>query len=81
MTNFDELPDSALLRLRDLIAPKGPVPASRSSLYAWVAEGRFPRPVKLSIRMSAWRVGEVRDWLASLRTNATEQPSTARRQQ
>lgn len=66
MTNFDNFPDSALVRLKDLIAPHGPIPASRSSVYAWIAAGRFPAPLKVSLRMSAWRVADVRHWLAQL---------------
>lgn len=35
-----------------------------STLWAWSAQGRFPKPVKLSPRVSAWPVAEVRAWLA-----------------
>ncbi|WP_445658341.1 helix-turn-helix transcriptional regulator [Achromobacter sp. NCFB-sbj8-Ac1-l] len=35
-----------------------------STLWAWAAQGRFPRPVKLSPRVSAWPVDDVRVWLA-----------------
>ncbi|MBS0317829.1 MAG: AlpA family phage regulatory protein [Proteobacteria bacterium] len=28
---------------------------SRSSLYAGVAAGRLPKPVKLGVRLAAWR--------------------------
>lgn len=35
-----------------------------STLWAWTAQGRFPKPVKLSPRVSAWPVAELRAWLA-----------------
>lgn len=35
-----------------------------STLWAWSAQGRFPKPVKLSPRVSAWPVADVRAWLA-----------------
>jgi len=36
----------------------------RSSVYALVAAGYFPKPVKLSERSSAWIVKEVDSWIA-----------------
>ena len=35
-------------------------PISRSSWYQGVADGRFPKPVKLGVRTSAWRVEDIR---------------------
>ena len=36
---------------------------SRSTIYAWMARGDFPKPVKLSGRMVAWREQDIDDWL------------------
>ena len=36
----------------------------KSTVWKWCADGRFPRPVKLSPRVSAWPVAQVRAWLA-----------------
>ena len=41
------------------------VPCSRSTLKRWVREGKFPAPVKLGDRMTAWRASDVTAWLAS----------------
>lgn len=60
---FDKLPDSALIRQRDLIP--GIVPVSGSTLWRRVKDGSFPSPVKLSENVKAWRVGDVRVWLAA----------------
>ena len=43
----------------------GILPCSRSSLWRWVKEGRFPAPFKLGNRMTAWRASDVAAWLAS----------------
>ena len=39
------------------------VPVSKSTLWRRVGEGMFPTPVKLSSRVTAWRVEDVRDWI------------------
>lgn len=40
------------------------VPFSSATLWRRIQCGRFPRPVKLSERVTAWRVDAVRQWLA-----------------
>jgi prophage regulatory protein len=54
------------VRLREIIGPSGVIPISRSSWYAGVKDGRFPKPVKLGPRISAWRVDEIRDFIHRL---------------
>jgi prophage regulatory protein len=49
-------PDSQFVRLSSILAPTGPLPISRSSWWAGVASGRYPKPVKLGPRITAWRV-------------------------
>ncbi len=39
------------------------VPFSPATLWRKVKSKEFPAPVKLSTRITAWRVQEVRDWL------------------
>jgi len=39
------------------------VPLSRSRIYELIAARRFPAPVKLSERASAWDMDEIRAWL------------------
>ena len=43
---------------------------SRSTLYAMMADGWFPRPVKLGKRAVGWHETEVMNWLQS-RTGAS----------
>jgi predicted DNA-binding transcriptional regulator AlpA len=59
---FDGLPDSAFVRLAELL--EGVLPFSASTTWRKVREGRFPQPVKVSCQITAWRVGDVRRWLA-----------------
>lgn len=36
---------------------------SRSTLYAMMADGAFPKPVRLGKRAVGWRERDLRDWL------------------
>lgn len=69
-SEFDRLPDSAFLRLNQLVLPRKStsrsfaiLPFSAATVWRKVADGTFPSPVKLSAGMTAWMVGEVRSWL------------------
>jgi len=37
----------------------------RSTIYRWMAEGKFPRPVHLGGYAVAWSEFEVEEWIAS----------------
>lgn len=68
--SFDTLPDSAFIRESQLVQnPKtttpAPLPFSAPTLWRKVKEGTFPRPHKLSERVTAWRVGSIREWMAA----------------
>jgi prophage regulatory protein len=54
------LPKSGLMRLASIIGPGGPIPVSKSTWWAGVRSGRYPKPVKLGPRITAWRVGDIR---------------------
>jgi len=60
------LPDVGFVRLSSIIAPGGPLPISRSTWFAWLRDGRAPAPVKLSARITAYRVEDVHALLARL---------------
>ncbi len=62
-------PEIGFLRMRDIIGDKnnpGIIPVSRSSWYKGIAEGRYPKPVKLGERTSAWRVEDIRKLIDEL---------------
>ncbi|MCF3594182.1 AlpA family transcriptional regulator [Rhodobacteraceae bacterium LMO-12] len=43
---------------------------SRSTLYAMMAEGTFPKPVKLGKRAVGWREADIAAWLESREQDA-----------
>ena len=36
---------------------------SRSSIYAYISKGNFPRPVTLGLRAVGWLESEIVDWI------------------
>jgi prophage regulatory protein len=38
---------------------------SRSTLYDWMKNNKFPKPVKLGERIVAWRESDIDNWLKS----------------
>jgi prophage regulatory protein len=55
------LPLDGYIRQGQLIP--GILPFSSPTLWRMVKSGNFPRPVKLSPRVTAWRVEDVRAWM------------------
>jgi prophage regulatory protein len=69
---FDALPDSAWLRESQLVrSPKSPdsaiapLPFSAPTLWRMVKAGKFPKPTKLSARVTAWQAGQIRAWMTA----------------
>jgi prophage regulatory protein len=68
---FDALADTAYIRESQLVqSPKrptapAPLPFSAPTLWRKVKGGTFPAPVRLSERVTAWKVGDVRAWIAA----------------
>ena len=56
----DDLPQAGFVRLASILAPHGPIPVGRSTWWAGVKTGRFPKPVKLGPRTTAWKVEDIR---------------------
>ena len=73
---FDALPDSAFIREAQLVqSPKrpgipAPLPFSAPTLWRKVKAGTFCKPYKLSERVTAFNVGEVRAWMAAHQAQA-----------
>lgn len=49
------------------------IPVSAATLWRWVKRGLFPRPIKLSERVTAWRVEDIQHWM-SQQSNAGGDP-------
>lgn len=59
------LPATGFVRLQQIIGNRkrgipGPVPVCASAWWKGVKEGRFPKGVKLSARVTVWRVEDIR---------------------
>ena len=71
---WEALPDSAYIRESQLVqSPKrpnstAPLPFSAPTLWRKVKAGTFPKPIKLSERVTAWNVGTVRAWMTAQAT-------------
>lgn len=60
---MERLQQEGFLRLRQIIGDRNTaaiVPISKSSWYNGIRAGRFPRPLKLGVRTTVWRVSEIR---------------------
>lgn len=49
-----------LIRLKQVMECTG---LARSTVYKFIAEGDFPKPVKLGVRVAAWVEAEVLEWI------------------
>jgi prophage regulatory protein len=56
----NRLPEVGFVRLSSVLSPKGPIPVGRSTWWAGVKSGRFPKPTKLGPRTTVWRVEDIR---------------------
>jgi prophage regulatory protein len=59
MSNQSSLPEFGFLRLASILAPRGPIPVSKSTWWAGVKSGRFPQPLKLGPRITVWRAEDI----------------------
>jgi predicted DNA-binding transcriptional regulator AlpA len=71
--NVHQLPEIGYLRLPQIIGDPNadpPIPAvipvGKSTWWEGVKSGRFPRPVKLGPRITAWRVEDIRALIQEL---------------
>lgn len=58
LANFKDMPDEAFVRAHVVCALFGGI--SRVTLWRAVQASRIPAPKRLSARMAAWNVGELR---------------------
>lgn len=57
------LPETGFVRQSQLIP--GIIPFSSATLWRKVNAGDFPKPLKLSDRITVWRAEDVRQWIES----------------
>lgn len=56
--NIENLPNEGLLRIKQVLQF---VPVSRSSWWAGCRSGKYPKPRKLSERVTVWTAAQIRD--------------------
>ncbi len=62
------LPETGFLRLTQLLTF---IPVSKSTLWRRINDGSFPAPIKLSERVTVWRVEDVRRWIQKFGVHET----------
>jgi hypothetical protein len=67
------IPETGFLRLSQILGnpksnpPTPPIiPISKSSWWQGVSSGRYPAPLKLSPKVTVWRVEDIREMIARL---------------
>lgn len=58
----EQMPQAGYIRQAGLLKV---LPISPATLWRWAAKEDFPKPVKLSKGVTAWRIDEVRAWIKS----------------
>ena len=64
MSNSTELPKTGFVRLSAFQGPDKAIPIGKSTWWEGVKSGRYPQPVKLGPRITAWRVEDIRNLIA-----------------
>lgn len=73
MTQAAQITEPQFLRAKQIIGdPKATppippvIPISKSTLWEWVKQGKFPPPVKFGTRFTCWKVEDVREFVRRL---------------
>ena len=61
--NMYDIPETGFLRLAQVL---NVIPLGKTCWWEGVKAGRFPQPIKLSERCTAWRVEDIRDLITHL---------------
>jgi len=70
-TTSNQLPEAGFLRIWQIVGNKKTntpalIPISRTSFLNGVKSGKYPKPVKLGERTTAWKIEDIRALIASL---------------
>jgi prophage regulatory protein len=62
--------EERMLRLKQIIGDKKDgippmIPVSRSTIWQWVKDGKFPAPVKLGQATTCWKMSSVQQFIES----------------
>lgn len=65
-SNPPDFPATGYVRVKQILAPLGPLPISRSGFWAGVKAGKFPQPRKISSRITVWRAEDIHALLSKI---------------
>ena len=60
-------PETGFVRLREVLTV---IPVGKSCWWEGVKSGRYPKPIKLSARCTAWKAEDIRDLIKRLSEQA-----------
>lgn len=70
---MNNIPQTGFIRINQILGnPKAQpplpaiIPVSKSTFWQGIKEGRYPQPVKLGKRCTAWRVEDIRRYIESV---------------
>lgn len=70
---MNTLPETGFLRLRQIVGDKNTtpptpaiIPVAKSTWWQGIKSGRFPQPIKLSPRVTVWKVEDIRELITKL---------------
>jgi prophage regulatory protein len=71
-TSQPVIPAEGLVRVSALLGDRrrglpAILPISRSGLYAWIRDGRWPAPIRLGPKIIAWPAQQIRETLDAMR--------------
>ncbi len=75
MQTASQLPATGFVRLPQILSV---IPIGKSTWWAGVRSGRYPKGVALSERTTAWRAEDIHKLINELGGNADAQPSESR---
>lgn len=55
---------SNFLRIKEVMKKTG---IARSTIWLWVSENKFPRPIKLSPRITVWEEEKINIWQENIK--------------
>lgn len=64
---LNNLPQTGFVRLPQILAV---IPVGKSTWYAGVKSGKYPRPVKIGANTSCWRAEDIHALIAKLSTES-----------
>lgn len=63
MQHNNTMPETGYIRVKEVLRY---IPVSKSTWWSGVKSGRYPKPVKLGPRTTAWRVQDIRNYIENI---------------